>query len=129
MPTKSHGAPNLPYEKERRRHPRYAVEDLPVLVGGEESELRVRDLSCSGACFFSETPIRVMTHVRFRFALPGEAQGRSIGGEGVVVRCERISPAVGHYEVALFFQDLPADERKLLESYLDELDNTAGARA
>lgn len=127
MRTKSHGAGNLPYEKERRRHPRYAVEDLPVLVGGTEQELRVRDLSRSGACFFAEAPIRVMTHVRFHFALPGDPEAQAISGEGVVVRCERISPAIGHYEVALFFQDIGADDRKRLEAYLGGLEGRAGA--
>ena len=118
MHTESPGARNLPYEKERRRHPRFAVEDLPVVVGDGDA-LRVRDLSRSGACFFAEKPIRVMTHVRFVFELPnGSGQ---ISGEGVVVRCERISPAVGHYEVALFFQDVERASVGILESYLQGL--------
>ena len=78
-----------------------------------------RDLSLSGACFFSESPVRVMTHVRFAFELPGDRP--PIEGEGVVVRCERISPAVGHYEVAIFFQDLPAEAAARLEEYLATL--------
>lgn len=110
----------MPPEKERRRHPRFPVNDLPVLVGDGEA-LRVRDLSRSGACFFSETPIRVMTHVQFSFALPGVSPPRSVQGEGVVVRCERISPAVGHYEVALFFQDMPREQVGTLETYLADL--------
>ena len=110
----------MPPEKERRRHPRFPVQDLPVLVG-DGAALRVRDLSRSGACFFSETPIRVMTHVQFTFELPGAAPPRSVHGEGVVVRCERISPAVGHYEVALFFQDMPGEQAGLLEAYLSDL--------
>ena len=118
MRTETPGARNLPYEKERRRHPRFAVDDLPVVVGDGDA-LRVRDLSRSGACFFSEKPIRVMTHVRFVFELPGESG--QISGEGVVVRCERISPAVGHYEVALFFQDLERSCVQVLEGYLENL--------
>jgi hypothetical protein len=108
----------LPFEKERRRHPRFAVENLPVVVAGGDA-LRVRDLSRSGACFFSEKPIRVMTHVRFMFDLPGGTG--QISGEGVVVRCERLSPAVGHYEVALFFQDLERSCVTVLEGYIDGL--------
>ena len=108
----------MPFEKERRRHPRFAVDNLPVLVGDGQA-LRVRDLSRTGACFFSETQVRVMTHVRFLFELPG--QDVKVAGEGVVVRCERISPAVGHYEVALFFQDLDRASEKVLEAYLGDL--------
>lgn len=127
MRTETPGARNLTFEQERRRHPRYSVQDLPVLVDDGSDSLRVRDLSRSGACFFSETPIRMMTHVRFSFALPGAGGDQVIQGEGVVVRCERISPAVGHYEVALFFQDLADEHITVLENYLSELDNTAEA--
>ena len=118
MRTEPAPAETMPFEKERRRHPRFAVDDLPVLVGDGEA-LRVRDLSRSGACFFSENPVRVMTHVRFAFELPGGQP--AVEGEGVVVRCERISPAVGHYEVAIFFQDLPAESAARLEEYLSSL--------
>ena len=127
MRTETPGARNLTFDQERRRHPRYSVQDLPVLVDDGSESLRVRDLSRSGACFFSETPIRMMTHVRFSFVLAGAGGDQVVQGEGVVVRCERISPAVGHYEVALFFQDLAEGHIAVLETYLAELDDSAQA--
>lgn len=110
------GEETMAQNRERRRHPRTTIEDLPILLDGE-NPLRVRDLSQSGACFFSETPLRMMTHVRFAFDFPSPGgETARAEGEGVVVRCERLSPALGHYEVALFFQDLyPGSERAIRE--------------
>jgi hypothetical protein len=104
--------------QERRKHPRKAVKDLPISVDGD-TPLRVRDLSQSGACFFSETPLRMMTHVKFAFEFE-DSSGETIGisGEGVVVRCERISPTLGHYEVAIFFQSLDEGGSIAIRQYL-----------
>lgn len=105
-------------QKERRRHRRHQVQDLPILLDGD-TPLRVRDLSQSGACFFSETPIRMMTHVKFAFDFPTkDGKSATATGEGVVVRCERLSPALGHYEVALFFQELFPGSADAIAEYL-----------
>jgi hypothetical protein len=110
---------NWDTNRERRRHRRLSVRDLPIVLDGD-TPLRVRDLSQSGACFFSETPLRMMTHVRFafNFQLP-DGQTVKAEGEGVVVRCERLSPALGHYEVALFFQDLYPGSSDAIRTYLE----------
>ncbi len=100
-----------PMGRERRRFPRTRVESLPLQLDGG-APLRVRDLSRAGVCVFSEEPLRMMTHVGFRFETP---DGETIQGEGVVVRCERLSPALGHYEVAIYFQELaPGSEERLV---------------
>lgn len=114
--------PHQPHGRERRRHPRLRVQDLPLTLDGGKA-LRVRDLSRSGVCVFAESPVRMMTHVRFRFELPGAAD---VTGSGVVVRCERLSPALGHYEVAIFFQELDAGCEAVLRGYLETLAERAG---
>lgn len=101
--------------RDRRRHPRHQVANLPVTLEGGPA-LRVRDLSRAGVCVFAETPLRMMTHVRFRFAL-GEGAGE-VSGEGVVVRCERLSPALGHFEIAIYFQQLDPGAEPRLERFL-----------
>ena len=113
------GEPQMTQNQERRRHPRTSIQDLPITLDGD-TPLRVRDLSQSGACFFSETPLRMMTHVRFSFDFPlADGTKAHAEGEGVVVRCERISPALGHYEVALFFQDLYPGSDRAIRDYLE----------
>jgi hypothetical protein len=109
-------AQNPPHGRERRRHPRLQVRDLPLSLDDGRA-LRVRDLSRAGVCIFSEEPIRPMTQVRFRFQLAASAP-QEIRGEGVVVRCERLSPAIGHFEVAIFFQELDAGCQERLDRYL-----------
>ncbi|MFT7517511.1 MAG: hypothetical protein ACI84O_001303 [Myxococcota bacterium] len=104
--------------QERRKHQRKAVGDLPIIVNGD-IPLRVRDLSQSGACFFSETPLRMMTHVKFSFEFKNsDDEPVILSGEGVVVRCERIAPSLGHYEVAIFFQSLDEGGSKAITQYL-----------
>jgi hypothetical protein len=92
------------------------VRDLPLSLEGGQP-LRVRDLSRAGVCVFAEEPLRMMTHVRFRFALDRQTGGE-ITGEGVVVRCERLSPALGHFEIAIYFQQLDPGAELQLERYL-----------
>ena len=108
--------PTSPEGRERRRHPRTRVPNLPLTLDDGES-LRVRDVSRSGVCVFAEQPLRMMTHVRFRFRLPRQPE-TEVSGSGVVVRCERISPVLGHYEVAIFFQEFDPGSEMRLQGYL-----------
>lgn len=107
--------PNPHQGRERRRHPRHLVANLPLSLEGGQA-LRVRDLSRAGVCVFAEEALRMMTHVRFRFDL-GAAAGE-VTGEGVVVRCERLSPALGHFEIAIYFQQLDPGAESRLEGFL-----------
>jgi hypothetical protein len=109
-------------QNERRLHPRVGAPDLPLHLGDDSNALfRVRDVSQSGAAFFAEEPIPVMTKVRFSFALPtADGQESLIQGEGAVVRCARLAPAIGHYEVAIFFQDLAPDCQEAIEAFINQ---------
>ena len=91
--------------------------NLPIQVD-DKNALNVRDLSLSGACFFSEEPMPMMTHVKFNFQFKVEDIEHEVSGDGVVVRCERISPTLGHYEVAIFFQSLAMGGKESIEAYL-----------
>ena len=103
---------------ERRAHPRAAAE-WPITIALPEGyfEARLRDVSASGVCFHVDRPVAEMTVLRLQLDLgePGEKQ--RVDGRGVVVRCRRISPAVDHYEVAVFFDQIEQRDRDLLERY------------
>ena len=114
--------------QERRRHTRVQGEGLPLLLQEGSEPLRVRDLSESGLAFFSDQPVPMMTKVGFRLELPHDSQSLEAAGEGVVVRCERLSSALGHYEVAVFFQD-PTDEMLGLVRAFVELQLSKGLEA
>ena len=79
---------------------------------------RVRDVSRAGVCFFIDRPIPVMTAMRIDLELPVEEGKRFITGGGVVVRCEKISARLDHYEIALFLNDIADPDQAALEAYV-----------
>ena len=105
---------------ERRRWAR-VQSDLPITVtlGDGVTPARVRDVSRAGVCFFLDRPIPMMTvlDVTLEVALPGGAK-KQIRGHGAVVRCERISKAVDHWEVAVFLNDMAEADRRAMEEYV-----------
>ncbi|NQU48445.1 MAG: PilZ domain-containing protein [Planctomycetes bacterium] len=109
-----------PLEKERRAHPRANAPEIPLTLIGSDEVLRVRDISQSGVAFYSESPVPLMTRVQFQIQLPDSARDteQTVVGEGAVVRCERLSPALGHYEIAVFFQHLEKGCLDHLQDYM-----------
>ena len=90
--------------------------------------MRVRDLSESGLAFFSEEPVPIMTKVGFRLELTQGTEAMEARGDGVVVRCERLSSSLGHYEVAVFFQDPKPEMLDLVRAFVqNQLDKGLGA--
>jgi hypothetical protein len=106
-------------DAERRRWPR-AQADWPMrlaLADGEH-EARVRDVSRAGVSFFLDRPLPLMTRLRVDLELPVEGGKRFVTGEGAVVRCEKISARLDHYEIAVFLQNLAEPDAATLESYV-----------
>src|SRR5262245_53557375 len=107
---------------ERRRHPRANCE-LPITLtlDGATCEGRLRDISRAGVCFYLERPIALMTALRLALDLPNggnSGKPKKIRGQGAVVRCERISPSLSHWEIAVFLHDLPEADRALLDQHV-----------
>ena len=110
---------------ERRRWPR-AEADWPIklsLADGEH-EARVRDVSRAGVCFFLDRPIPLMTRVRVDLELPVEDGRRYITGDGAVVRCEKISARLDHYEIAVFLQHMADPDAEALQRYVATVKQT-----
>ena len=108
------------HASERRTHPRTPAPDIPLRIGPEEGNgFRVRDLSKSGVAFFSESSIPLMTLVQFTLEIPDPGgDSRQVFGQGAVVRCEPLAPSVGHFEVALFFQDLEDEAARWIGEFV-----------
>ena len=76
-------------------------------------------MSESGVAFFAEASIPLMTLVEFTLEIPTpEGLSHQIRGQGAVVRCEPLAPSVGHFEVALFFQDLEGDASRWIRDFV-----------
>lgn len=110
--------PAQPSGRERRAHPRRNA-DVPIQLshGGSAFEARVRDVSRSGICFFLDRPLPPMTVLQVRLRI---GAAREVAGNGAVVRCEKISKALEHYEIALFLHDMTDDDRRVLERFVSQ---------
>lgn len=104
---------------ERRQWHRARAE-WPITVALDDGvhEARIRDVSRGGICFFLDRPVKEMTALRVEFDLPVESGVRRITGMGAVVRCDRISQALEHYEIAVFLQDMALPDRETIEEYV-----------
>src|SRR5262245_56404808 len=112
-------APGKKDGSERRRWTR-ANADLPItlFLAAGKCEARIRDLSRSGVCFFLDRPIPMMTVLQMSFALRVKDGLRQVNGYGAVVRCEKISKAIDHYEIALFLHEMAEADRRAIEEYV-----------
>jgi len=109
-----------PGDGRERRKFRRARLDLPVTISLDdgEHEAKIRDVSRGGVCFFLDRPVPEMTALRVDFELPTEHGRRRITGSGAVVRCEKISRTLEHYEIAVFVQNMASPDRDTIEQYV-----------
>lgn len=120
MPTQPEPLRSSRRGAERRQHPRVRGDcPLSMRVGDERVEVRLRDLSSAGVCFFHDRPVREMTVVELALELPDSHGVRTIVARGAVVRCQPISPRVEHYEVAVFLHDVRDDDRRALTRWVE----------
>lgn len=105
--------------RERRQWHRARAEwPITVVLADGPHEARIRDVSRGGVCFFLDRPVPEMTALRMEFELPVRSGIRRLSGVGVVVRSERISQALDHYEIAVFLQEMAQPDRETIEQYV-----------
>jgi len=105
--------------RERRRWPR-AKADWPISIDLPEGrfEARVRDISRAGVCIFLDRPLKMMTTLAIVLELPGTPAPSEVRGQGVVVRSEKISNHIDHYEIAVFMPDLSEEQRTCIDEFV-----------
>lgn len=113
--------------RERRRWTRTNA-DLPItlFLPSGRFQARVRDVSRAGVCFFLDRPLPLMTVLQMTLALRVPGGVRHVTGCGAVVRCERISKALDHWEIALFLHELSEHDRELIEEFVREQELARG---
>lgn len=111
-----------PDGRERRRHRRARL-DLPITVVLDDGvhEAKIRDVSRGGVCFFLDRPVPEMTALKIEFDLPVDPGVRRITGSGAVVRCEKISRTLEHYEIAVFMQEMASPDRDTIERFVETI--------
>ena len=78
----------------------------------------MRDISRAGICFFLDRPIPEMTTLRIDLELPVPEGMRFVRGDAVVVRCDKISDRLDHYEIAAFLSNMADPDRDALEAFV-----------
>lgn len=110
-----------PTGRERRAHPRADCDgSITLQLEDGEHRARLRDVSRAGICFFLDRPLGEMTLLAVRIDLPARAQrpAARIEGKGVVVRCLPIAPAVDHYEIAVYLNEIGDPQRASLDAFV-----------
>jgi len=99
-------------------------------LGADREEVKLRDLSAAGACFFHDRAIPEMTLLELAMELPGPGPSapRAIVARGAVVRCQQISPRVEHFEIAVFLHDIRDDDRRALAEWVRTQANAGDGR-
>ena len=116
-----HAAPDpLPAERFgiEREATRYQLERVEELRLETDYEFLVRTLSLSGMLIETDLPLELHSRIELVLELP---EG-DLRGHGRVVSTERTFGGDRHrHAIAVEFLELPADDRELLERYLQKL--------
>lgn len=115
--------------KETRRHPRFTV-DVEATVhatSGGALVARTRDVSRTGICLITTTPIGVGTPLAVELVLSfGETRSEPLRMQARVVWCTSIERA---FQVGAMFDELDDQQESFLEMFLQYLDGTLAPRA
>jgi hypothetical protein len=105
---------------ERRRW-RRAPAEWPIQIQLDDGphQARVRDVSRAGVCFFLDRPLREMTRLKIDLEIPVREGVRRVTGTGAVVRCERISARLAHFEIAVYLQEMAEPDRATIDAYVN----------
>ena len=109
--------------QERRRAIRIA-ESLPFHISGQgfEIEAKTLNISATGALCRVSKNIPLMTQLKIGLVLPhhskSSSQLKTLYLKGVVVRKEVSGDDPDVYDIALFFPDIRAADRKLLDAFI-----------
>jgi hypothetical protein len=110
---------------ERRRSPR-AQGGFHIVVNApqQRKKVLVRDISTSGVSCFLDFPIPEFTTVMVNLEIPESASGsidhKGLTCEGAIVRCRPVGEkkSDSQFDVAIFFQNISDEGRRLIESYV-----------
>lgn len=110
--------------QEKRKYPRIAS-NLPITLSdcGWDAVTETKNISASGACCAVNKPLEIMTKLSIRLLVPSgnpKKKAKEVHCEGVVVRKEHVRDnGKFSYRVAIYFNALKEEDRKILLSYID----------
>ncbi len=113
------------HPRNTRRHPRFNVdvEAKVHTVQGELLQARTRDLSRSGICLITPTPLGCGQRLSIELVLAfgGNAFSEALPLTSRVVWCTAIA---GHYQIGAMFDALTDEHDEFLDMFMHYLDGT-----
>ena len=105
------------HHPERRKHPRFLLEQVVELGYGKETFIQAQGVNCSPVGILCHTlqPVEPYTQVSLIFKVPAEKRGRTIKAQGVVMRCVL---SQGVYYLGIEFENLSDKDREFLKTRL-----------
>lgn len=108
---------------ERRTFPRVHDEGLSLKLksGDFDTVTHTLDISASGIYCKIDREIPLMSKVRLKLMVPESSKSvRELDVDGVVVREHPviIDGVIRHYDAAIFFDNLSAKHREMIQSYI-----------
>ena len=116
--------------KEKRKYPRYRDENISLKVRSGDIDIITKslDISASGVYCKVEKEIPILSRIKVMLILPMAEAGRDVKSktakvetDGVVVREHPVihDGKVQHYDVAIFFDNISARDKKNLLEYVN----------
>lgn len=102
--------------KERRRAPRIKC-DFDIEIAQQKKKILAHavNISSCGMYLVSNHPISLFREIGVGIKLPGIE--KLIECSGVIVRSEK-DPSKGHYNLAIFFDNIAREDKKRLSEYV-----------
>ncbi len=110
---------------ERRKFPRLRDEGLSLKLnsGDFDTVTHTLDVSASGIYCKIDKEIPLMSKVRLKLMVPADSPKsvQELDVDGVVVREHPviIDGVIRHYDAAIFFDNLSAENREMIQTYID----------
>lgn len=109
--------------EERRKLPRIKDESLSLKLDGFDSITHTLNISPSGVYCKIDKELPLMSRVKLALMIPDplkEGGMQNIEVNGVVVREHPVTVdgVTKHYDVAIFFEDLPPEGKDAISSYI-----------
>ncbi len=113
---------------EARRHPRFSVDvEATIKRSAGDFQARARDLSLTGICLVSSSPLTVgsVENISLVLAFGQGAYSEPLGLPARVVWCTQIGNA---YQVGAMFENITDEQDSYLDMFLQFLDGTLTPR-
>ena len=110
--------------QERRKFQRIEDSGLSLKLEGFDSITHTLNISPSGVYCKVDKPLPLMSRVRLKLMVPDASKEKgavkNLEVSGIVVREHPVivDGSIKHYDIAIFFEDLPSKDKEAITNYI-----------